>query len=64
MDPVARAILLGDLILLAACQLLYNSGMISEPLANAIVVLGLVLLCISLWIQFGGKNQSSGRGLR
>jgi hypothetical protein len=64
MDPIARILLLGDVVMLVACQMLYNGGLISDLLANGITLLGLFLLCLALWFQFGGGNQRNGRGLR
>ena len=44
MDPTARNLLLGDLVFLAICQLLYNNGMISETFSTISSIIGLILL--------------------
>ena len=56
MDPTARNLLLGDLVFLAICQLLYSNGMISETLSALSSIIGLILLVIALWFQFGNKR--------
>ena len=56
LDPVARGLLLGDLVLLAFTQLLYQQGLISEQASGAATILGVVLLLWALWLQFGPKK--------
>lgn len=56
-DPAARNLLWGDLVLLAACQMLLSAEIISEGLANGVSLVGAVLLCAALYIQFGPKNR-------
>ena len=52
--PAARNLLLLNLVFLAAVQLLYNQQLISELLSNICTVIGIILLFLALWIQFGG----------
>ena len=56
--PAARNLLLFDLVFLAAAQLLYSSQIISPTLSGACTILGVILLFVSPWIQFG--NGPSG----
>ena len=60
MDPTARNLLLGDVVFLAACQLLYNNGVISDAISSACSIFGLILMFIALWFQFG-KKRDGGR---
>ena len=62
MDPTARNLLLGDLVFLAICQLLYNNGMISETFSTISSIIGLILLVIALWFQFGNKRGGNSGG--
>ena len=62
MDPTARNLLLGDLVFLAICQLLYSNGIISETLSAISSIIGLILLVIALWFQFGKKSGGSSGG--
>ena len=62
MDPTARNLLLGDLVFLAICQLLYSNGIISETLSALSSIIGLILLVIALWFQFGNKRGGNSGG--
>lgn len=57
MDPTARALLLGDLVFLAACQMLYQRGMLSEAVNTGSAVVGTVLLAAALYFQFWRKGR-------
>lgn len=57
MDPAARALLYGDLVFLAVASLLYLNDMISDTVSGLCTVIGVVLLVIALWIQFGPKKD-------
>lgn len=52
--PAARNLLLFNLVFLAVVQLMYNNHMISDLVSGACTLLGIILLFVSLWIQFGG----------
>ena len=54
LKPIARNLLLLNLVFLAAVQLLYNKELISEVASGACTIIGVILLLLSLWIQFGG----------
>lgn len=57
MNPVARNLLLCDLIFLAIVSLLDLNQAI-PPLASSIcTIIGVVLLLIALWFQFGPKKD-------
>ncbi len=58
MNPTARTLLLGDLVFLAVTELLFRGGLISEFVSGITVLIGLGLLCLALWFQFG----PGGRG--
>ena len=62
MDPTARNLLLGDLVFLAICQLLYSNGIISETLSAISSIIGLTLLVIALLFQFGNKRGGNSGG--
>ena len=59
-----RTILLLALILLAATEAMFRVGLLPEAVSNVIAIVGLVLLMIALWFQFGdpsgGGRTSSG----
>ena len=57
MDPTARVLLLGDLVLLAACQMLQQRGMLPEPWNTASAVAGGVLLAAALYFQFWHRGR-------
>jgi len=63
-DPVARALLLCDLVFLAITALLDNSGMISNEVSVVCSLAGLVILIVALWCQFGPKDKGFGKGPR
>lgn len=58
MDPLARRLLILDVILIAAAQLLHTAGFISDTADIVLTVLGLVLLLAALAIQ--GRSGSGG----
>ena len=60
MDPTARNLLLGDLVFLAICQLLYSSGALSEAITSVCSIFGLVIMVIALWFQFGKRKDGDG----
>ena len=64
MDPTARTLLLGDLVFLAICQLLYSNGLMSDLVSNITTILGVILLLAALWIQFGGGKGSGSQRLK
>ena len=60
LNPTARNLLLGDLVLLAVVGLLLNNRLISDLTANLLSLLGIVLMIVALWFQFGKKNREGG----
>ena len=52
MNPVARNILLADL--------LEHNGLIPPVVSGVVSIFGLVLMVIALWVQFGKKNGGGG----
>lgn len=62
MNPIARNLLLGDVVFLAICQILYQAGMLSDLLSGVATIVGIALLMSALWFQFGKKDiDNSGR---
>ena len=62
MDPTARNLLLGDLVFLAAVGFLEQKGMISDVLDVLSALVGVVLLLLALWFQFGRKKGGGSIG--
>ncbi len=60
LNPTARTLLLGDLVFLAVTELLYRGEVISEFASGCMTLVGVVLLALALWFQFG----PGGRRLR
>ena len=58
-DPLARNILYTDLIILALAQIMYSNGWIGETLSGFSTVVGVVLLIVALYIQFGPKKDKN-----
>lgn len=60
MNPVARNILLADLVILALAALLERNGLIPPIVSGVVSIFGLVLMVIALWVQFGKKDGRGG----
>ena len=52
MDPTARALLLGDLVYLAVCELLTRNGIISDFVSGCLTIVAVVVMLLALWFQF------------
>lgn len=63
LDPLPRNLLLTDLVLLAASQMMLDKGMISNTMADIIGLVGLVMLITALILLFGPKNRAGGTKL-
>ena len=61
-NPTARNILFGDLVLMAVAMLLTDNGLISDFVSGLLTIVGLILILVALWFQFGKKDISSGHG--
>ena len=57
MDPTARTLLFGNLVFLSITVLLERNGLISPLFSGACTIIGVILLILALWFQFGGKGQ-------
>lgn len=57
--PAARNLLLLDLVFLAVVQMLYSSQLITPMTSGLCTLIGVVLLFLALWIQFGGGPSGS-----
>ena len=68
MNRTSRNLLIVTLILLACVQLLTQLQIMSDAIANGLSLLGIVLLLLSLWIQFrdptGGPTSGGAPRLR
>lgn len=60
-NPVARNLLFLDLIFLAGNMFLEEQGIISEMTSNVLALVGLGLILLALWFQFGNKGGGPGR---
>jgi hypothetical protein len=60
MNPVARALLLIDLVFLSVVSLLDINEIISDVISGACTLVGVAMLLIALWLQFGPKGRGSG----
>ena len=63
LDPTARSLLFGNLVFLAAAGLLSKYGYISDVVTGLCTLLGIALLFLALWFQFGKKRPGNGGGL-
>ena len=57
MDPVARSLLLVDLVFLAAGQMLYTHGMLPDWASGVVNILGIIMLVVAVARQFGDKKH-------
>ena len=57
MNPIARNILLGDLVYLSIIQLLYTKGALTETMANLTTLLGALMIPVALYFQFVKGNN-------
>ena len=60
MNPVARALLLIDLVFLSVVSLLDINEIISDVISGACTLVGVAMLLIAPWLQFGPKGRGSG----
>lgn len=62
MNPIARNLLFGDLIFLAACQFAYTQGMLSEVASGIATLIGIGMLILALYFQFVKKQNDRSSG--
>lgn len=62
MNPTARMLLWGDLVYLAVISLLDRSALLSETAGSIATIIGLILLLLALWFQFGKKGGGRSGG--
>lgn len=62
LKPAARNLLFFNLVFLAIAQMLYSSHMISELISGACTIIGVILLLLALWLQFGNNGNRSHSG--
>lgn len=60
-NPAGRALLWGDLVLLAASSLLEMNGLITDQAAGLCTIIGVILLLIALWLLFGSRKAKGPR---
>ncbi len=63
MNPVARNILLGDMVFLGICVLLDEKGIVTPVASLILTVIALGLIVVAMFIQFGGGGKKGGRTL-
>ncbi len=63
MDTLPRNLLLSDLVILAASQMMLDKGMISNGMADFVGVVGVIMLIAALYLLFGPKNRAGGTKL-
>lgn len=63
MDPTARLLLYGDLVFLALFSFLEYQDLVSELVGVLCTVIGVILLIVALWFQFG-RGSGGGGGPR
>jgi len=59
MNPTARSLLVGDAVFLAIVSLLDGKGMLDPFVSGICSIIGVVLLLLGLWFQFGGGRKKS-----
>ena len=64
MNPVARNLLLGDVVFLSACIWLEKMGVISAELNNITALIGAAIIPIALYFQFVKKDGGSAKRLK
>ena len=64
MNPIARNILLGDLVFLAATALLEENGIITLQVSNICAVIGALLIPVALYFQFVKKDGGASNRLK
>jgi len=64
MNPIARNILLGDLVFLAATALLEENGIITLQVSNICAVIGALLIPVALYFQFIKKDGGASNRLK
>ena len=64
MHPVARNILLGDLVFLAATAMLEQYGILPTTYSNFFAVIGALLIPVALYFQFVKKDGGASNRLK
>ena len=62
MDPTARLLLYGDLVFLAVAAILDGRELISDFVSGCLTIIGVILLLLALWLQFGNRKGRGGLG--
>lgn len=62
MDPTARLLLYGDLVFLAVAAILDGRELISDFVSGCLTIIGVILLLLALWLQFGNRRGRGGLG--
>lgn len=57
LKTIARNILLADVAMLGVCQLLLSANIINGFTSGIISILGIVLMVVALWVQFGNHGH-------
>jgi len=59
MNPTARTLLFGDLVFLAVVSLMDRTGILSPTASGICTLIGIVLMVLALWHQFGGGSRDN-----
>ena len=63
MNPTTRMLLYGDIVFLAIFAILDGNHLIPPLVSGLSTIIGIVLLILALWFQFGSK-KTGGPGSR
>ena len=63
-NPVARNLVLGDVVFLAACIWLEQMGVLSAELNNITALIGAAIIPVALYFQFVKKDGGSAKRLK
>ena len=57
MNPLARNLLLLDLVIMGASLMMQENGLITETVGNAIGVMGMVMMVVAIYLEFGPNSN-------
>ena len=57
MNPLARNLLLLDLVIMGASLMMQENGLITESIGNVIGVLGMIMMVVAIYLEFGPNSD-------
>lgn len=57
MNPLARNLLLLDLVIMGASLMMQENGLITETVGNAIGIMGMVMMVVAIYLEFGPNSD-------